>query len=189
LEKCITADGGEPENDFDGDVQDNGVTCRERCSADSSCKGFSAATVNFKGCYLWKEGNLKAGGRKHRWNVAYCYIKESAGNPEGETPAPAPAPKPAEPPAKPKPSKPAATGTDVKYKDLGRGKCTNVDGTQLKHKWYGRGSESSLKAKCDKDPNCYGYSASRFGGGLLWMEDNLLGGGASWGGCKCNVKA
>jgi len=185
--KCITADGAEPKNEFLEDVQDNGVTCRQRCSADPTCLGFSAATVNFRGCYLWKEGNLKAGGRRQRWNVASCYTKESAGNPDDEKPAPATTPKPPAP--APIPSGPAPTGDAVKYTDLGKGKCANADGTRLKHKWFGRGSEQSLQKKCNKDSACYGYSASWFGGGLLWMEGGLQGGGDSWGNCKCMVKA
>jgi len=186
--KCVTADGEEPENDFDENVQDNGVACRERCSSDPSCKGFSAATRNFKGCWLWKEGNLKAGSRKDWESQAYCYVKESAGIPEDAAPAPAPETTKPPPTTQPKPSKPAPTGTDVEYEDLGSGKCKNADGTQLKHKWYADIDEKSLKDKCNKDENCYGYSKSKFGSGLLWMEGNLLGKGASWGGCKCMAK-
>jgi len=183
--KCITAGGKEPKHKFISDIYE--VECRRRCSIDTKCLGFSAATMNFQGCYLWKEGSLRAGGSKHYWNVASCYSKEASGNPdEVKEPAPAPAP-PASTPA-PEASKPAPTGDDVKYKKLGRNKCTNADGTALKHHYYGGLNEKSLQDECNKDSACYGYSASRWGGGLLWLEGGLQKGGQSWGGCSCMVK-
>merc|ERR1712079_447003 len=103
------------------------------------------------------------------WNVAYCYTKESAGNPDDEAAPAAATTKPPTTPA-PKPSAPAPTGNDLKYKTLARGKCTNADATELKHKYFSRGSYKLLERKCNADPKCYGYSASRWGGGLLWME-------------------
>jgi len=193
--KCITANGAEPAHEFLPNVQDNGVEARTRCSNDPTCTGFSAATMNFKGAYLWKVGDLKAGGTAHKWNQASCYMKEVQVPTLPPMPTLAPVVLPTLPPAPTLPAlvtpAPAApTGGDVAYTNLGRGKCDKKkeDGNGLKHKWFGRGSESSIKAKCSKDASCFGYSASRYGGGLLWMEDGLQKGGSSWGGCSCMVK-
>jgi len=192
--KCITNDDTEPVNEYLENVMD--VECRQKCSDMSTCKGFSAATMNWKGCYLWKVGNLKAGGTAHKWRVASCYMKEEAAAvPQVSTLAPvtlppvvtlAPLTLPATTSVPSWP--PAPTGSDVSYTRLGSGKCTNAVKTGLKHEWTGVGSERVLQKQCSEDETCYGYSASRWGGGLLWKQGGLQKGGASWGGCSCMVK-
>lgn len=78
-------------------------------------------------------------------------------------------------------------GLGEDYVDKGVGKCLSAsDGEDPKFKWYGGGND--VKALCDKDEDCTGYSPSRYGGGLLWYG-LLQGGGDPWGGCHCLVKA
>lgn len=190
--KCITDDGKEPMHEELPNIMD--VECRQKCSTDLTCKGFSAATMNNKGCYLWKVGNLKAGGTAHKWKIASCYKKEEATLvPQVSTLAPMTLPATLAPltlpTTTPAPSwSPAPTGSDVSYTRLGYGKCTNAERTPLKHWWTGMGREKDLQKQCSEDETCYGYSASRWGGGLLWKQGGLQKGGGSWGGCSCMVK-
>jgi len=172
---CLTADGKEPKSERINEGDE--TTLRMKCTNDESCKGYSVAwrgTHGKVGGYLWKEGNLKGGGAS--WNICRCTVKIGSVAKGAAAAAPAPAP-----PA-PKPATSAA-----EYENKGSGKCTK-DGADPKHKWVGSGRESAIREMCDKDADCKGYSASWYGGGLLWMEDGLKGGGKSWGHCKCHVK-
>eukprot|EP00927_Polykrikos_kofoidii_P062180 TRINITY_DN56_c0_g1_i10.p1 TRINITY_DN56_c0_g1~~TRINITY_DN56_c0_g1_i10.p1 ORF type:complete len:166 (-),score=27.66 TRINITY_DN56_c0_g1_i10:79-576(-) len=78
-----------------------------------------------------------------------------------------------------------ASASSATYADFGKGKCTLPDGSDPKFAWKGSGN---VKAMCDADETCLGYSASMYGGGLLWKSGPLQGGGAEWGACHCNVK-
>jgi len=74
----------------------------------------------------------------------------------------------------------------VQYENLGYGKCTNsAGGSEVAHEWYGSGD---MRAKCNSKDDCKGYSPSYHGGGLLWLEEGLKGGGDAWGSCNCYVK-
>jgi len=169
--KCVRADGSEPTYEYSGDMTE--MAAREKCAKDSQCKGFSAGRMNYKGILFWKEGNLKAGGRNHAWKVSYCIVKEGAAAAAGQQSAPAPAPPP--PPS-------------VQYRNLGKGKCRAANGGNLRARWVSRGNSNAIRQQCTDNPHCGGYSASLYGGGLLFLSSDLRGGGSSWGRCSCYVK-
>jgi len=174
--KCVTASGGVPNHEYDPNMRE--WDARRKCAQDAACKGFSAARMNYVGVYFWLEGNLKTGGTDSRWRVSYCVVKEGAAAAAAIAALPSPPPPPA-------PTPRPATGH---WKSLGSGKCLAAGGGEPSAKYVGGLREPSLKQKCYDDPKCFGYSASWYGGGLLWMEPNLKRGGASWGLCRCIVK-
>lgn len=69
------------------------------------------------------------------------------------------------------------------YLDMGEGKCRNIHDTTPKFKFYPNVSEGWIKEKCREIPGCGGYSWSwSVGGGFMYMESGLFGGGYGWPG-------
>jgi len=74
------------------------------------------------------------------------------------------------------------------FVDLGPGKCQKQSGGGDPRFTYVRGAGSSCEQMCLSSDACHGFSLSSFGNCLLWEEDGLRGGGASWGRAHCLVK-
>jgi len=75
------------------------------------------------------------------------------------------------------------------YTNHGTGKCQTSGGSEPAHEYlHGRGL-TGCESSCDSRSDCFGYSVSSSGNCLLWLEDNLVGGGSNWGNAKCFIKS
>lgn len=61
------------------------------------------------------------------------------------------------------------------YTSLGEGKCLTWSGGDPPQKYYRSGSPKFLAQKCNDIPDCGGFTHSRRGGGILWLESRLKG--------------
>jgi hypothetical protein len=76
---------------------------------------------------------------------------------------------------------------EVKYKDLGLGKCLHQGREPDSSYHHGAGAEE-CRGLCNRQERCGGYSVSSSGNCLLWLGALLSGGGDDWGGARCHVK-
>jgi len=84
-------------------------------------------------------------------------------------------------------SLPTPPGTETTFTNLGEGQCVTSSG-RVPTYTYMHGAHSQCKPSCQKSANCHGYSLSTYGNCILWMQEGLKGGGASWGSASCYVK-
>jgi len=83
---------------------------------------------------------------------------------------------------------PTLSPTSTVYSNLGWGKCLTSHGQDPSYEFYTGKSEYACKSLCNSKSNCGGYSRSYYSNCLLWMDNGLIGGGASWGGARCKRK-
>lgn len=75
------------------------------------------------------------------------------------------------------------------YIDLGLQKCQTAAETDPKYAYYHEIGFDACKQHCDQNEDCFGFSVSAYNNCLNWLESDLIGGGANWGGAKCYLKA
>jgi len=74
------------------------------------------------------------------------------------------------------------------YSDHGTGKCRTATGSNPAHAYIHGSGFAGCQSSCDSRSDCFGFSVSIHGNCLLWLEDNLVGGGSNWGNAKCFIK-
>jgi len=82
----------------------------------------------------------------------------------------------------------STTQQTVSFTDHGAGKCQTSDGSDPTHVYVHGVGFSACESSCDSSSACFGFSVSSFGNCLLWNQQNIVGGGASWGGARCYIK-
>jgi len=75
----------------------------------------------------------------------------------------------------------------VTYTTVRGGKCQTLDGADPVHEYYH--NEPNCEQLCTESTDCYGYSMSRSSNCLLWLQSDIMGGGARWGGAACHMKS
>lgn len=74
-----------------------------------------------------------------------------------------------------------------RFQDIGPSKCA-VNGRDAKHVYHHfvHGRETCRNI-CANDPQCYGYSLSKYNNCLIWHECDLTATGAQWGNAHCHI--
>jgi hypothetical protein len=75
----------------------------------------------------------------------------------------------------------------VKYKDMGLGKCL-LQGQDPDFSYHPGAGAEQCRGLCNQNEFCGGYSVSSSGNCLLWLGAPLSGGGKGWGDARCHVK-
>eukprot|EP00930_Biecheleria_cincta_P055429 TRINITY_DN41749_c0_g1_i1.p1 TRINITY_DN41749_c0_g1~~TRINITY_DN41749_c0_g1_i1.p1 ORF type:complete len:1157 (-),score=149.61 TRINITY_DN41749_c0_g1_i1:223-3693(-) len=73
------------------------------------------------------------------------------------------------------------------YIDLGKGKCQTTSAAAPQYEYLG-GQGTECAAACSARVDCHGYSASDSRNCLLWLQQDILGGGVPWGNASCHKK-
>lgn len=85
-------------------------------------------------------------------------------------------------------SGPIATDERKPFYHLGPGKCRTPSGDDPEVDNLGSVGMEKCVNLCEKEKNCGGFSVSDEGECLLWLEQELTGGGTEWDGAGCYAK-
>jgi len=84
--------------------------------------------------------------------------------------------------------KTSTSSVSSSFENQGSGKCQTWSGEDPAHDWEGGIGFASCQDDCEQKANCFGFSVSSFGNCLHWMQQDIMGGGNSWGDADCILK-
>lgn len=201
--KCLSGAGRDyPESVFHQNVDEN--FCKTRCTMTSECFGYTW-NAQLRQCYHWKLTDLRAppdgtvGTAGESCMVKICKISQRTGAETAAPPNAAPLLGPYDL-ASPNvnalkislgrtiSSIPVTWNGQWKVQEPAASRCMTSSAQEPQHRILRNVDAARCEATCGGDPSCFGYSWSKAGMCLVWMQPDLWGGGPKIGGFSCIIK-
>ena len=63
------------------------------------------------------------------------------------------------------------------------------DGSDPAHTYVGGTGFEGCQNRCIERSDCFGFSVSSYGNCLMWLSEDIMGGGINWGEAECFIRS